>query len=276
MHLRNVHPLAIKLVSLLYIVTAISSCRGVVLENRKECYADILLEGQGALPSDFNKDFDVVTFVDSRRYDHWNFSISDFYAGRAKINCIKLYSTGITILSGWPEDERHKTASLLSIPLGEQAPYAFGYSCRIDMSFYDESAVSVKFTSLSLPLTVKTLGRGSSSGVISFTSDCDGYGWPDLLPHEGPFSCSEQISEGMTVYVPRVNYVHPDLQVSILDESGFYTCDIGWSLRENGYDFQQYVLSPISMTVNYSGGYPYSVNLASERVAITLPLIKQP
>ena len=80
----------------------------------------------------------------------------------------------------------------------------------------------------------------------------------------------------MTVYVPRVNYVHPDLQVSILDESGFYTCDIGWSLRENGYDFQQYVLSPISMTVNYSGGYPYSVTLTSERVAVTLPMIKQP
>ena len=140
-------------------------------------------------------------------------------------------------------------------------------------TFYDESFITIRMNSLSVPVTVYSNAE-SKDAFITFTAEYDGYTYPKMEPHEGEFRYRTPLENGKTIYVPRLDYVSPELQMTLEYETETYHCNIGWDLRECGYDMVSNIQKPISLILNLVGGEPDSITVSSENHSATIPLSK--
>lgn len=254
-------------------LSGMTSCKKLILEDRRECVMDFHLELDTPYPQDVKDDFHLTSWVDGKEYDYWTFSLNDFLAGDVKVELIKQYTSWLSILCGWPEEIDWHLGGKLNIPKGKQAPYAFSFYCEPMTTFYDESFITIRMNSLSVPVTVYS-NTNSEDAFITFTAEYDGYTYPKMQPTEGEFRYRTLLENGKTIYVPRLDYVSPDFQMTLENGNDTYRCDIGWDLRECGYDMVSNIQKPISLILNLVGGKPDSITVSSENHSATIPLSK--
>lgn len=266
----------LRITGLLLIMLASSpSCSKLIFEDRRECVMDFHLELAAPYPQDVKDDFHLTSWVDGKEYDYWTFSLNDFLSGDVKVELIKQYTSWLSIICGWPEEIDWHLGGNLNIPKGKQAPYAFSFYCEPMTTFYDESYISIRMNSLSVPITVYYNAQSTKDAFITFTSEYDGFTYPKMQPHEGEFRCRAPFESGKTIYVPRIDYVSPELKMTLEYDTDTYHCDIGWDLRESGYDMAGNIQKPVSLIVNLVGGKPSSITVSSESHSTTIPLSKE-
>lgn len=241
----------------LILLLAATGCRQLILEKRHECPAWVDLQAQPPVNGERWAYLQLWLLRETGESGEGLWVPAEQLNQGFRLEWEKDSPCEVTGLSGWtgkflPEDGR------LLIPEGRPCPDALGAHLQEALSRDENYRFMMDIKHLSINVLFDIIGSNADELSPVVRGAVDGYHFPSLRLHEGPFRCAAEALEDGTpaLRIPRQEDLSAAVSYTdrlILELSPDYTFPLGALLREKGYDWQAPVPDDIRIGILCAG-----------------------
>ncbi len=254
---------------LLCLSVTVYSCRSLVLEDRSLCPTWISLKNSPSVNPEMWNYFKLSLWKDWEEDGEEVARTMDLNAGH-RIEWRKEHVFEVTGITGW--DGVIEGDGRYLIPYGKECPNAMGGYAYQEIGGDEIYEVEFPVRSLFANVFIEIEGAASRYPFKAIIRGAvDGYTFPYLRLHEGPFECEtrELSYEMRAARIPRqdepsgsvtkaVYVAGLKVDFSFLEEGHdwerFYTLPLGEIITMNGYDWSKPVLDDIHVKIHLADG----------------------